>query len=409
MAKTAHTWAFRTRFRSGAYGWKSSRLACERLKQAVLEIVTAARVDAARGAEGAILLMERIWPAFQGVDTSSGALGSMVYWALDHLIPIVRDAPASRLDRQQWLYRMWEAAMEDGVDYLSPVLDRWGELCGSREEASRWADALSGMLAKSWADPAQGYFRGTHACLSCLLACGKHEDLFRLLAGAPYPSWSARRYGVEALLAEGRPDDAIEYAEGSRGLNQPGWAIDRKCEEILLAQGRHEEAYTKYALTANEANTGVATFRAIKKKYPRIDPRRILMDLANSAPDPGRFFAAAKDEGLFDLAIDFAQRGRTDPRTLSRAARDLVEQDARFSAAVGLLAVNRFLDGSGYEVLPSDVTQAWDHAAAAAVKLGALEQVRTAVLQRTSRSRPGRLGDILQRHILRTDGSVIPN
>jgi hypothetical protein len=138
---------------------------------------------------------------------------------------------------------------------------------------------------------------------------------------------SARR----RLLAQGRTEEALAYAEASRGLNQPDAAIDATCEEILRDLGRVDEAYEKYALTANASSTGLATFRAIVRKYPGHDPKKILLDLATSSGEPGRWFAAAKDAGFLDLALEFAKKGRTDPRTLSRAARDFLKKDARFS------------------------------------------------------------------------------
>jgi len=39
----------------------------------------------------AVSLMERIWPAFQDIDTSSGALGTAVARTLEQLIPILAD------------------------------------------------------------------------------------------------------------------------------------------------------------------------------------------------------------------------------------------------------------------------------------------------------------------------------
>jgi hypothetical protein len=45
-----------------------------------------------------------------------------------------------------WLDRLWQAMADDGVDYLSPVADRWGEICGSAEIAGRWADELVSTL-----------------------------------------------------------------------------------------------------------------------------------------------------------------------------------------------------------------------------------------------------------------------
>lgn len=78
MAKTpAHKWAFKPGMRAGAYSWKSSAKAIERLKSASSEIRAVARVDPVTAAEGVIALAQRIWPAFEHIDTSSGALGGV--------------------------------------------------------------------------------------------------------------------------------------------------------------------------------------------------------------------------------------------------------------------------------------------------------------------------------------------
>ena len=109
---------------------------------------------------------------------------------------------------------------------------------------------------------------GTSLCLSSLLAAGRHRELLDLLALQRFPFWSYRKFGVQVLVAEGRTDEAVAYAEASRGLNQPGGAIDAACEKILLGAGRVDEAYEKYALTANTSATGLATFRAISRPAP---------------------------------------------------------------------------------------------------------------------------------------------
>src|SRR5260370_6752680 len=134
---TKHTWTFKPRLRSGAFGWKGSHLACQRLKEAVTEIKKVARVNPVAAGDGVVSLMERIWPAFQGIDTSSGALGAAVYWAQDEVLPIVIEAPPDREIRDKWMERLWQAIENDGVDYLSPVGDRWGELCRSRAIATK--------------------------------------------------------------------------------------------------------------------------------------------------------------------------------------------------------------------------------------------------------------------------------
>jgi hypothetical protein len=66
-------------------------------------------------------------------------------------------------------------------------------------------------------------------------------------------------------------------------LSQPNVAIDAACEKILLDTARTDEAYEKYALTGNVSSTGFAAFRAIFKKYPDRDRKKILLDLAASS------------------------------------------------------------------------------------------------------------------------------
>jgi hypothetical protein len=376
-----HTWEFKSPLRTRAFGWKGSHLACQRLKEAVSEIKSVARTDPVTAGEGVVTLIERIWPAFQNIDTSSGALGGAVYWAQVELLPIAIEAAADRKARNRWLDRLWQAIEDDGVDYLSVVQDRWGELCASREVASRWADRYLGLLRAAWSDPRPGnYVRGTSVCLSSLLAAGRHEELLEVLSLLRFAFWDYRKFGVQALLSEGRTDKALAYAEASRGLNQPDASIDAACEKILLDRGRVEEAYGKYALTANVSSTGLATFRAIARKYPAKDPKKILLDLATPSGEAGRWFAAAKDAGLLDLALEFAEKGRTDPRTLSRASRDFLEKDAGFSLKVGRLALQRILEGYGYELTGIDVLDAFDHYIAAAETLGVDSQARADAL-----------------------------
>jgi hypothetical protein len=91
----SHRWAFKSCFRARAYGWRGSDTASRRLKEAVAEIRTVAKANPVAGGEGAVALMERLWPALQDIDTSSGALGRAVNTTLDALIPILIAAPAT--------------------------------------------------------------------------------------------------------------------------------------------------------------------------------------------------------------------------------------------------------------------------------------------------------------------------
>jgi hypothetical protein len=150
-------------------------------------------------------------------------------------------------------------------------------------------------------------------------------------------------------------------------------------------------------LTASGSSTGLATFRAIIKKYPGRDRKKILLDLAVSSGDNGRWFAAAKNAGFLDLALEFANTGRTDPRTLSRAFRDLLKKDARFCMEVSRLAIQRILDGYGYELTGIDVIDSYHHFMAAAETLGIAAQARADVLTMAKKQPGGTFSDVLIR------------
>ena len=108
-------WTFKARFRAGAYGWRGSALASKRLNEAVREIRAVAKSNRMLAAEGCVSLMERLWPALEQIDTSSGALGGAVHRTLDELIPILVSAPADVATRSAWLDRLFQAVMDDGV------------------------------------------------------------------------------------------------------------------------------------------------------------------------------------------------------------------------------------------------------------------------------------------------------
>jgi len=181
--------------------------------------------------------MERIWPAFQDVDTSSGALGGAVCWRSTNCCPLrSRLPPTERLGTSDG--PPLEAIEDDGVDYLSMVQERWGELCRSGEVASRWADKLLGLLRTAWSDPRPGnYVRGTSVCLSSLVAAGRHQELLEVLALQRFPFWHDRQFGMQALLSQSRIEEALAYAEASRGLIQPDTAIDAACEKSCSILG----------------------------------------------------------------------------------------------------------------------------------------------------------------------------
>jgi hypothetical protein len=81
-AAKARSWIFRSRFRAGAFGWRSD-MPIKRIKQAVAEIKKATRKDKVLGAEGAVIFLEKVSGALEHVDSSSGAIGTAVNRAIE--------------------------------------------------------------------------------------------------------------------------------------------------------------------------------------------------------------------------------------------------------------------------------------------------------------------------------------
>ena len=289
-----HKWQFALRFKRNAFGWKSDA-PIQRIKEALSEIKQAGKQDPVLAAEGAILLLGKLSPALMGVDSSSGALGSWVNRAIDTLAPVITQANVTPAVRKKWMRKLWQALEEDQMPYIESLGDHWGALCAGPELASTWADEMLPTLQSVWSPtaPRHGYYRGTTACLSALLAAGRHEELLDLIATEPHQWWHSRRWGVKALVAMGRKAEALRYAEEPAGINDPQWQIAQVCEEILLSSGMVDEAYRRYAVLANQSTTNLATFRAICKKYPHKAASDILRDLVASAPDSeGKGFVA---------------------------------------------------------------------------------------------------------------------
>ncbi len=139
----------------------------------------------------------------------------------------------------------------------------------------------------------------------------------------------------------------------------------------MLSSGLVDEAYQRYAIEANQATTYLASFRAITKKYPNQQPEHVLRDLIASTPGlEGKWFAAAKDAGLYDAAIQLSNTSPTDPHTLARAARDFAETRPQFALACGLSALRWIALGYGYEITSADVLDVYAALVLAAANAG---------------------------------------
>ena len=367
-------WTFKARFRSKSYGWKGTSLATKRLSEAVREIKRMAKTDPVEAGDGAVALMERLWPSLQDIDGSSGALGSAVNRTLDALIPVLIAAPADKGLRAKWLDRLYEAVKEDGVQYLSPVEDRWGEICAFPELAQEWADRLLSLLRDVWSNEEKGaWVIGATICLSSLLSVGRYAVLEELLLLRSYRFWHFDKFTAEALLRQDRIDEAVEFAEACRTDRYEDHNIACFCEQALLQAGRCDEAYHRYGLVTTRAGTNLAWFRTVVQMYPSMEPRRILLDLIERHNKRGKWFAAAKDAGFLNIALECAEHNAVEPSTLIRAARDFSDSQPKFGAQIALLAIKHLLSGRGYEPTTLDVLNAHTHLMAAAAHLEQLD------------------------------------
>lgn len=379
MAKAkAHKWQFNARFRRHAFGWKSQP-PIKRVKEAVSEIKKMARKDGLLAAEGAVVFLEKVSPALEHVDSSSGAIGTAVNNAIVALVPIIARAPADRKTRATWMERLYDAYQEDEMPYIESLGYYWGDLCASKEIASQWADRLIDTCKVACGpDPNQrGFFVGTTNCLSALLTAERYGEILELLEMQPIKMWHDRQYAVKALAAMGKTSEAIRYAEESCGLNESPIAIARACEEVLLSAGLVDEAYRRYALLASESGTYVSWFRTVAKKYPHKKAEEILSDLVKQTPgEEGKWFAAAKDAKLYDQATALANRTPCSPQTLTRAARDFAEKKPSFAVEAGIAALRWLAEGYGYEITGLDVLNAYSHTMKAAENAGCTDETR---------------------------------
>lgn len=383
----SHRWEFPARFRKNAFGWRS-RPAIERVKQAVNEIRKVARTDGVLAAKGAVTFLERVSSAIEQVDSSSGAVGTAVNNAVEALATVIAAAPASPEMREEWLERLWVAHEEDRIPYIESLADHWGELCASKEVASAWADRLLAFSRTALSPEHRGIFHGTSACLSALYRAERYAEIIDLLRADTI--WPYKRWAVRAFGSLGEISEAIRYAESCRGWSTHDGEIEAVCEEILLAAGLIEEAYERYGARASRGPTHLATFRAVARKYPHKSARQILADLANATPgQEGKWFATAKEAGQYKDAITLASRSPSDPKTLTRAARDFAKREPAFAVAAGLLAIRWLVAGYGYEVEPADVWAAYTSTMKAAQNSGNATETRERVRQLVSRERRG--------------------
>ncbi|MCB9703735.1 MAG: hypothetical protein H6711_17700 [Myxococcales bacterium] len=367
-------------WRPAAFAVDEGARALRAVERALRDLRALWRSSPEGAAEATIAWMVAVPAALAEVSDPEGTLARRLGRGLDDLCGrlVALDPPLPR--RAAWLDRLWPPLGADEREWLAAAADAWGPLAGPALGPA-WTERLLPDLQAAWSDGRDA--RWGRAALSLLLAAGRHRELLALLELRPVVIWAERRYGVLARAALGDVDGAIALARESNLLGHPhAQAIAELSEAVLLAAGRRDEAYRDHAFAANQRQNYLQTFRALTHRYPERDPATILADLIAQSPgDEGRWFATARSLRFFNLALEIAERSPCDPRTLSRAAAERLDDDPAFALAVALAALRWIVAGHGHAIDGADVFEAFDLVREAASRLGVDAAARADVLR----------------------------
>ncbi|HKW45449.1 MAG TPA: hypothetical protein VJN22_07315 [Candidatus Eremiobacteraceae bacterium] len=357
----SHEWKFRRTFRAHALGWRGSAAAIVKLRAALAEIRQVAKKNQALAADGAVALLTRISPAFDQIDGSSGALGSAVNAAVDEMAELIAHAPLDDKSRTLLLERLWQAFVDDGMGYLDCFADSWGDVCGSAATAAAWADRIETAIGAARANGAEEYefVKEMQAYYSSLLAAGLSDRLFAAIDLKTRRSWLERQWGFKALVAQGKPEDALRYAEACDGPPHSDFGRAEAMEDLLLNLGRTDEAYERFAVTnVDRPGTNLAAYKRLAAKYPAFPPSRMLADLVASTPGrEGKWFATAVHLELYDYALALVESSPADPKTLMRAAVKHAKGNPTFAYRTAEAALRWLAEGYGYEITVFEAVQ----------------------------------------------------
>jgi hypothetical protein len=79
-------------------------------------------------------------------------------------------------------------------------------------------------------------------------------------------------------------NEAIELMAQRSGMNTDPLALARFAEDALLSVNRRQEAFNTYALLANQAQSHIGSYRALAKKYPELDSKKLFAYLVAAHP-----------------------------------------------------------------------------------------------------------------------------
>jgi hypothetical protein len=313
--------------------------------------------------------------------------GAAATRTLDAVAPVLAAAPAAPAVRDGWLERLWAALARDEAGRLRRLAEHWGSLCAGAVRAASWADRLAAGLGRG--DVGAGAAESI-ACLASQVAAGRHAQALASLASRAIAVWPERQFGVYALAALGRVDEAIAYAEASNPLgHRHAQDIARVCEAVLLAANHRDAAYTRFAAVAHARQNCRQTFEALRRVYPERPDSELLADLLAASPGhEGRWFATASALRFHGLAAEIARRSPCDPRTLTRHAAALLDVDPGLAGELAVAAIRWLCAGQGVEIDGDDVYAAHDLARAAALRTGTEAQLRATVAALCDRPHP---------------------
>ena len=68
-----------------------------------------------------MLLLEKLSPAVNQIDSSSGALGNASNGVVERMVPLITAAPVPRRVREKWLERLLDAIQDDDPPYIESL------------------------------------------------------------------------------------------------------------------------------------------------------------------------------------------------------------------------------------------------------------------------------------------------
>jgi hypothetical protein len=347
------------------------------LKRACAELKKGAPKHPAATAAATVRLWELLPRALAPFAQSSPPLVAALSECHSELASVFSASlPASDVD--PLLSRLHAALVDDEHDVLFGLARHFGTWCGSSEAAARWVARFDAAVAQPHATQHRS---AREALLSALLAAGHYPRLETEVGKAK--DWYAQKWLVQAALSQGDRDTAVAHLERqvasalASGNEDQVRQITAFAEQSFFEAGDWQTAYSRFARAAHKAATHVATFRAICKRYPMLEPSQILRDLAEHTPgEEGKWFAAAKDAHLFDLALELARRSPCNPDTLIRAAEDHRDVRPEFAAECGYLALHWLSKNRGFEVGSVQIWSAYYATSAAAERAACWETMR---------------------------------